>query len=46
MAAEAGGAMKLFDRVMDWLETRPLYQIYAGVLLTFAVLIAISECRP
>jgi hypothetical protein len=38
--------MKLFDRAMDWLETQPLYRILAGVLLTFAILVAITECRP
>jgi hypothetical protein len=36
--------MKLFDRVFDWLEARPLYQIFVGVVLTFAMLVAISEC--
>lgn len=35
--------MKLFDRVMDWLEARPLYQIFAGVLLTFAFLVVMTE---
>lgn len=38
--------MKWFDRAFDWLETRPLYQIFVGVVLTFAILVAISECRP
>lgn len=36
--------MKLFDKVFDWLETRPLYQIVVGVVLTFAILVAIREC--
>lgn len=38
--------MKYLDIVLDWLEQRPLYQICAGVLLTFLLLVAISECRP
>jgi hypothetical protein len=36
--------MKLFDRVFDWLEARPLYQIFAGVVLAFFLLVAITEC--
>lgn len=36
--------MKLIDRVMDWLEVRPLWQICVGVLLAFVFLVAISEC--
>jgi hypothetical protein len=36
-------AMKLFDRIMDWLERRPLWQIFLGVLLAFVFLIAMSE---
>ena len=35
--------MKLFDRVMDWLEARPLYQIVVGVLLAFAFLVLMTE---
>lgn len=38
--------MNWFDRAFDWLEKRPLYQICVGVLLAFAILIAISECAP
>jgi hypothetical protein len=36
--------MKLFDRAMDWIETRPLWQICVWVLLAFAMLVAVSEC--
>lgn len=35
--------MKLFDRVMDWLEVRPLWQIVVGVLLAFAFLVVMTE---
>lgn len=35
--------MKLFDRAMDWLERRPLSQICLGVLLAFALLVAVTE---
>ncbi len=36
--------MKYFDRFFDWLETRPMYQIFIGVLLALFILAAISEC--
>lgn len=35
--------MKWFDRAMDWLEARPLYQIAAGVVLVFGILVLWSE---
>ena len=35
--------MKLFDRVMDWLEARPLYQLVVGVVLVFGILLLWSE---
>lgn len=36
--------MKYFDKAFDWLEARPLWQIFAGVALAFFMLVAISEC--
>lgn len=35
--------MKTFDRVMDWLEARPLWQIGVGVLLAFVFLVVMTE---
>lgn len=35
--------MKVFDRVMDWLEQRPLYQIVLGLMLAFAFLVVMTE---
>jgi hypothetical protein len=35
--------MKTFDRLMDWLEARPLWQICIGVILALVFLIAMSE---
>jgi hypothetical protein len=36
--------MKLFDRVFDWLESRPLYQIFVGVVLAFFLLVLLTGC--
>lgn len=36
--------MKWFDKTFDWLEARPLWQIFAGVVLAFFMLVTISEC--
>lgn len=38
--------MKFFDRAMDWLEVRPLWQICVGVLLAFAFLVLLAGCGP
>jgi hypothetical protein len=38
--------MKYFDRVFDWLETRPLYQIVVGVVLAFVILMLLVGCGP